>query len=213
MKFLTIIILFVFCLCVKAYEEKEMDINDTEFTTNFINENGERVYIFIIGSVAYRENEQGELVKVLNHINVLGDQSLRAACLGGTSFDSSLATQDVEKEDLYYTIVNNTDSMVTVVTTSASENKMFCATPFSRLQPGECIKVYEEDRLHTLTRVSVGDNILCGGWKDDKPFCELGNSYEINRMTVHPPLKYLAADMPKYSSGYEMVVRPASNCE
>ena len=212
MKFLTIIILFVFCLCVKAYEEKEMDINDTEFTTNFINENGERVYIFIIGSVAYRENEQGELVKVLNHINVLGDQSLRAACLGGTSFDSSLATQDVEKEDLYYTIVNNTDSTVFVSTTKADKKGIFCPTPFSELENGECVKVYESDRLHTLTQVSVGDDILCGGWKDNKPFCKLGNSYEINKMTVQP--RYLEKDIPKYSSGeYEMVVRPASNCE
>ncbi len=115
MKFLTIIILFVFCLCVKADEEKEVDINDTEFTTNFINENGERVYIFIIGSVAYRENNQGELVRALNHINVIGDQSLKLACLGGTGFDSSLAVQDVENEDLYYTIVNNTGSEVFVM--------------------------------------------------------------------------------------------------
>ena len=213
MKFLTVIVLFVFCLYVKADEEKAVDINDTAVITSFTDENGERVHVYYIDGVHYRKDEQGKLVRDLNHINVIGDQSLRSACLGGTGFDSSLAAQDMEKEDLYYTIVNNTNSMVTVVTTSASENKMFCATPFSKLQPGECIKVYEGDRLHTLTQVSVGDNILCGGWKDDKPFCELGNSYEINRMRVHPPLKYLAADMPKYSSGYEMVVRPASNCE
>ena len=212
MKLLILIILITFSCYITA--EEEVDINDTALITTFV-ENGEEVQVFLINGKRYKMNEQGKLVLLDKYIDIIGDRSLQSACLNGESFDSSIAAQDTNKGDFYYTIVNNTDTEVIIATTSADTNGLICSTPYARLQRGECLKVYEDDRLHTLAQVSVDRNILCGGWKDNRPSCELGNSYEVKELAVRSPLKYLAPDAPMYLSGmYEMRVVPAhTDCQ
>lgn len=210
MKLLTLIILAAFGFYVTA--EEEVDINDTALISSFV-ENGERVEVYWINGKRYKMNDKGKLILLAEYIDIIGDRSLQSACLNGESFDPSIAAQDMSNDDLYYTIVNNTDAEVVVVTTSAGKSKLVCSTPVARLQRGECVKVYDDNRLHTLAQVSVNGNALCGGWKDNQPVCELGNSYAVNVSQVHPPLQLLD-NFPEYASGmYEMrVVAAQADC-
>ena len=190
MKLSVFVILALFSCFMTA---EEVDIKDVEFVSNF---NEARMDVFYVDNKPYRMDKRGKLVPMDSYINIIGDTSLQEACKAGTSFDSSQATYDEESGDRYYTITNNADSEVIVVTTSADKRGMFCSTPHTRLQSGECLKVFEEDRLHTLAQVRVNGEVLCGGWKDGSPFCQLGNSYDIHNFW-HPPLS-------KHHARYEM---------
>ena len=207
MKLLTFVILVSFSCYTIA--EEEVDINDVTFITSFVEQEGETVRVFYIDNKPYTLTEQGELTPMVDEfINVIGDGSLQSACLNGESLDPSIATRDTDTGELYYTIVNNTDSEIVIITTSADKEGLFCSTPFRRLQAGECVKVSaEDDRLHTLAQVTIGGRVLCGGWKDDGPFCQpAGYSYEIQEVT---------ADHVSSERGYARldVVKAQADCE
>lgn len=111
---------------------------------------------------------------------IISEESLRGACVGGGIFDPNQAQYDSEKEDFYYSVTNNTDSQVIVSRTSADMEGLFCATPFNVLEPGECLRVYENDRFHSLASVTVNNQVLCDGWINKHlPFCEMSGSYEL----------------------------------
>ena len=210
MKLLTSIILVVFSCYITA--EEEVDIHDATFSASFV-ENGEEVHVFYIEDTPYKLTEQGELTPMEAYINIIGDGSLQSACLNGENLDPSIAARDADEGELYYTIVNNTDAEVVISTTSADKKRLFCSTPFRRLQAGECVTVSEEDdRLHTLAQVRIGGTIFCGGWKDDEPFCQPGGySYEI-REVGHPLV--LAPEHFDSVTMYEMsVVEAQADCQ
>ena len=139
-------------------------------------ENANKI-IHVIGGANYRLNEDGVLVPA--GMIVIGMKSLIGACKAGREFDSEEAEYDADEDDLYYTITNNTDSPVLVSSTSADMSGVLCATPFRIIESGQCLRVYENDRLHSLVGISVDKEVLCGGWMDDQPFCKLSQSYEI----------------------------------
>ncbi len=164
MRFLILFVLFGFGFSIGANER--------------VNLKNANEIIYGIDGANYRLNEDGVLVSA--GMVVIGEESLRGACSAGRIFDLKDAQYDVEREDFYYTITNNTDSPVLVSRTSADMRGLFCATPFNSLEKDECLKIYEDDRFHSLVSITVNDEVLCDGWVNNHlPFCELSKSYEI----------------------------------
>lgn len=164
MKFLISVFLLSFVVCAGA----EREFSSAEHNHIFVKPDGAN----------YVRDESGNLVPA--GMVIIGEENLGKACLAGRKFDQETAGYDSDKEDLYYTIVNHANAQVVVSITTADQEGMFCSTPFRILEKGECLKVYEDDRLQSLASIKVGDETLCDGWTDQsQKKCVMGNSYEI----------------------------------
>ena len=133
--------------------------------------------VFLPEGGHYVFDEKGDLVPA--GLVVIGETSLRGACVAGKTFDQETFEYDADRQDFYYTITNNADTRAVISITTADKEGLFCSTPFRVLESGQCLKVYEKDRLQTLASVTVNDEILCDGWLESRPLCELNRSYEI----------------------------------
>ena len=160
MKLLIFFVLFGFVLSSGAEE------SDSDQFVFLSDEDGH--YVF---------DEKGALVPA--GLIVIGEASLRGACVAGKTFDQETVEYDTDRQDFYYTITNNADTRAVISITTADKEGLFCSTPFRVIESGRCLKVYEKDRLQTLASITVNDEILCDGWLESRPFCELNRNYEI----------------------------------
>ncbi len=161
-------------------------------------------YVVLEDGKNYVFNEEGNLVPA--GVVVLGEPALKGACLAGKSFNQKKAGYDVDKQDFYYTISNNSYGPIVVSITTADKRGLFCATPFRVLESGECLKVYEDNRLQSLASIrGVNEEIICGGAGfGKKALCTAGggNSYEITDVMN-------STDSP--AGSYNIAFPPASN--
>ena len=165
MKFL-VFVLIGFVLCAGASESEK------------------RQHIVFVDGENYVLNDDGELESA--GLVVIGEQSLKGACLAGKTFDQTKveygvdSEYDADKEDFYYTITNNAPATAVISITTADQSGMFCSTPFRTLDSGECLRVYEDNRLQSLASVRINGETLCDGWTDkDRKKCIMGRNYEI----------------------------------
>ena len=180
MKFFVFLALFGFCFHLTADEVSPKSVEGSIEGDEVIAADDEyEVFYSAADTTIYMKDdknykldeETGEFIP--SGMIVLGEASLKEQCESGTSFDPSTAKYDEGKAEHYYTIVNDTDSEVLISRATADKSRVFCSTPYHRLKSRSCVKWYENDRLHSLAKISVPNGVLCG--EESGVPCELGN--------------------------------------
>ena len=134
--------------------------------------------IFVVDGKNHVLNENGKLEPA--GMVILGDENLGEACVAGKTFDSETVDYDTDKQDFYYTVTNNTNARAVISRTSADKEGLFCVASSEYLESGECLRVYEKDRLQSLASIEVNNEVLCDGWTDQmSKKCIMGRNYEI----------------------------------